>query len=114
MEWARLESKERAGGVPALTPVFKYRPLMADRIREMLETIGELADKEESMNVRQFNWSESDLCILGPITSAQIAAFERLKVSGMLCSRHSTSVHVGGAEVFCPGQREREVQRHSR
>jgi hypothetical protein len=109
----KTRSRKSRDTVP-LTPVYMYRSLMADMIRRMLETIGELADMEESMNVRQFNWFESDLCILGPLTSAQIAAFEMLKVSGMLCSRHSTSVHVGGAEVFCPGQGEREVQRHSR
>ena len=41
---------------------------------------GELADRQEIVNVRQFNWFESDLCILA--TSAQIAAFEMLKMTG--------------------------------
>jgi hypothetical protein len=55
---------------------------MADWIRKMLETPRGVADREERMNVRQFNWFESDLCILDPITSVQIAAFEMLKVTG--------------------------------
>jgi hypothetical protein len=31
VEWARLESEERARGMPVLTPVYKYRSLMAER-----------------------------------------------------------------------------------
>jgi hypothetical protein len=45
-ERARLEGEERAGR----EPVYKNRSLMADRNREMLEAIGELADKKEKIN----------------------------------------------------------------
>jgi|688.fasta_scaffold502737_2 hypothetical protein len=33
-------------------PVYRYRSLMADRNRKMLETIGNLVDSEEKINVR--------------------------------------------------------------
>jgi hypothetical protein len=55
VEWARLESKEKPGGVPALTPVYKYRSLMADRIRMMLETprgVGRQAGDSECQAVQ--------------------------------------------------------------
>ncbi len=42
VEWARLESKERAGGVPTLTLLYKY---CTGRLWRMLETIGELTDR---------------------------------------------------------------------
>ncbi len=75
-EWARLRREEEARGALAEAPVYRCRSLMADRNKEMLEAIGELADKNRVMSVRQFNCFESDLCILAPVTSAQVAAFE--------------------------------------
>ncbi len=42
---------------------------MAYRNREILEFIGELADKNRGISVMQSSWFESDLCILAPVTS---------------------------------------------
>ncbi len=44
----------------------------------------------------------------GTCNSAQVAAFKMMKVTGMICSRHSTSVQEG-RRFFCPGQGDREV-----
>jgi hypothetical protein len=59
---------------------------LADRNREMLERIGDLADKSRRMSIGRLNWFDSHLCILEPTNSIQLAAFEQLKVTGLLCS----------------------------
>jgi hypothetical protein len=93
-KWAQLEEEEDKEERPHL-PVQRCRSLRADRNRKMLEAVGCLADQEEKMDVIMYNWLESNLCILAPVNSAQAAAFELMKVTGMLCSRHSTSVQKG-------------------
>jgi hypothetical protein len=89
----RLKGEKKARADLAEAPVYRCRSLLADRNREMLEFIGELADNSRGMSASQTSWFDSDLCILAPITSMQVAAFEQLKVTGMLCSRHSAYVH---------------------
>ncbi len=41
------------------------------------------------------HWFDSDLCILEPVNSMQMAVFEQLKMTGLLCSRFSATVKKG-------------------
>ncbi len=83
----------------------------------MLEHKGDLADKSRRMSIGWLSWFDSDLSILEPTNSIQLADFEQLKVTGLLCSRYSASVQGGrrcvGLAVPDPeegSQAEAEVQ----
>ncbi len=94
-DWQELQEKESAEGVPVGAPVFRYRSIQADCSREMLESVGNLRDRWSEASLKRCNWFDSDLCILEPINSMQMAAFEQLKVTGLLCSRFSATVRKG-------------------
>ncbi len=76
-------------------PAFRYRSIQADRSREMLESVGNLRDRWNEATLEKGPWFDSDLCILEPINSMQMAVFEQLKVTGLLCSRFSATVKKG-------------------
>jgi hypothetical protein len=94
-DWQELQVKESAEGVPVGAPVFRYRSIQADRSREMLESVGYLRDRWSEMSLERRNCFDSDLCILEPMNSMQLAAFEQLKLTGLLCSRFSATVRKG-------------------
>ncbi len=94
-DWQELQEKESAEGTPEGAPAFRYRSIKADNSREMLETIGNLRDWLNEAPLERHNWFYSDLCILEPTNSMQLAAFEQLRLTGLLCSRFSTSVRKG-------------------
>ncbi len=94
-DWQELQEKESAEGVPVGAPVFRYRSIQADRSREMLESMGNLRDRWSKALMERCNWFDSDLCILEPIKSMQLAAFKQLKLTGLLCSRFSATVRKG-------------------
>ncbi len=87
-----LQKEEEARGSPAGVSTYRFRSLFADQNLEMLERIGDLADKSRGMSIGQLTWFDSDLCILEPTNSIQLAALKQLKVTGLLCSRYSASV----------------------
>ncbi len=94
-DWQELQEKESAEGVPVGSPAFRYRSIQADRSREMLESVGNLRDRWNEASLEKGHWFDSDLCILEPINSMQMAVFEQLKVTGLLCSRFSATVKKG-------------------
>jgi hypothetical protein len=94
-DWQELQEKESAEGVPVGAPAFRYRSIQADRSREMLESVGNLRDRWNEASLEKGHWFDSDLCILEPINSMQMAVFEKLKVTGLLCSRFSATVKKG-------------------
>jgi hypothetical protein len=94
-DWQELQEKELAEGVPVGAPVFRYRSIQANRSREMLESVGNLRDRWSEMSLERHNWFDSDLCILEPMNSMQLAAFGKLKLTGLLCSRFSATVRKG-------------------
>jgi hypothetical protein len=57
--------------------------------------VGNLRDWWSEMSLERRNWFDSDLCILEPMNSTQLAAFEQLKLTGLLCSRFSATVRKG-------------------
>jgi hypothetical protein len=57
--------------------------------------VGNLRDRWNEASLEKGHWFDSDLCILEPINSTQIAVFEQLKVTGLLCSRFSATVKKG-------------------
>jgi hypothetical protein len=87
-----LQEKEEAEGGPKEAPAFRYRSIQADRSREMLESMRNLRDRWNEASLEKGHWFDSHLCILEPINSMQIAVFEQLKVTGLLCSRFSATV----------------------
>jgi hypothetical protein len=93
-KWAELNAEDRLG-ISNPKPVQRCRFLRYERNREMIEAVGRLADHEDRMDLRHYNWLESYLCILAPINSTQAAAFEMLKVSGLLCSKYGTALKEG-------------------
>ncbi len=93
--WQELQEKESAEGVPVGAPAFRYRSIQADRSREMLESVGNLRDGWNEASLEKGHWFDSDLCILEPINSMQMAVFEQLKVTGLLCSLFSATVKKG-------------------
>ncbi len=95
-DWPELQEKESAECVPVGAPVFRYRSIQAGRSREMLESMGNLRDRWSEAPLERCNWFDSDLCILEPINSMQLAAFKQLKLTGLLCSRSSATVRKGG------------------
>jgi hypothetical protein len=76
-------------------PDFSYRSIQADRSREALESVGNLRDRWNEASLVKGHWFDSDLCILEPINSMQMAVFEQLKMTGLLCSRFSATVKKG-------------------
>ncbi len=94
-DWQELQEKESAEGVPVGAPVFRYRSIQADWSREMLESVGNLRDRWSEALLERCNWVDSDLCILEPINSMQMAVFEQLKMTGLLCSRFRVTVKKG-------------------
>ncbi len=57
--------------------------------------MGNLRDRWNEASLEKGHWFDSDLCILEPINSTQMAVFEQLKVTGLLCSRFSATVKKG-------------------
>ncbi len=57
--------------------------------------MGNLRDRWNEASLEKGHWFDSDLCILEPINSSQMAVFEQLKVTGLLCSRFSATVKKG-------------------
>ncbi len=94
-DWQELQEKESAEGVPLGASVFSYRSKQADRSREAFESVGNLRDRWSGDTLDKGHWFDSDLCILEPINSTQMAVFEQLKVTGLLCSRFSATVKKG-------------------
>jgi hypothetical protein len=94
-DWRELQEKESAEGVPLEAPAFSYRSIQADRSREALESVGNLRDRWNEATLVKGHWFNSDLCILEPINSMQMAVFEQLKMTGLLCSRFSATVKKG-------------------
>jgi hypothetical protein len=94
-DWQELQEKESAEGVPVGAPAFSYRSIQADRSREALESVGNLRDRWNEASLEKGHWFDSDLCILEPINSMQMAVFEQLKITGLLCSRFSDTVKKG-------------------
>jgi hypothetical protein len=94
-DWQELQEKESAEGVPLGASVFSYRSRQADRSREAFESVGNLKDRWNEASLEKGHWFDSDLCILEPINSTQMAVFEQLKVTGLLCSRFSATVKKG-------------------
>jgi hypothetical protein len=94
-DWEDLQERETAEGIPAGTPAFRYRSIKADNSREMLVGLGNLRDQLKKAPLERRNWFDSDLCILEPTNSMQLAAFDQLRLTGLLCSRFSTSVRKG-------------------
>ncbi len=91
-DWQELQEKESAEGVPS---AFSYRSIQADQSREALESVGNLRDRWNEASLEKGRWFDSDLCILEPINSMQMAVFEQLKITGLLCSRFSATVKKG-------------------
>jgi hypothetical protein len=120
-DWQELQEKESAEGVPVGAPVFRYRSIQADHSREMLESMGNLRDRWSEAPLERCNWFDSDLCILEPTNSMQLAAFKQLKFTGLLCSRFSPTVRKGrrfftlaGEDAELPngrGDKRREASR---
>jgi hypothetical protein len=94
-DWQELQEKESAEGVPLGASVFSYRSKQADRSREAFESVGNLRDRWNEASLEKGHWFDSDLCILEPMNSTQMAVFEQLKVTGLLCSRFSATVKKG-------------------
>ncbi len=94
-DWQELQEKESAEGVPLGSSVFSYRSRQADQSREAFESMGNLRDRWNEASLEKGHWFDSDLCILEPINSTQMAVFEQLKVTGLLCSRFSATVKKG-------------------
>jgi hypothetical protein len=94
-DWRELQEKESAEGVPLGAPAFSYRSIQADRSREALESVGNLRDRWNEATLVKGHWFDSDLCILEPINSMQMAVFEQLKMTGLLCSKFSATVKKG-------------------
>jgi hypothetical protein len=61
----------------------------------MLESVGNLRDRWSEALLERCNWFDSDLYILEPINSMQMAVFEQLKMTSLLCSRFSATVRKG-------------------
>ncbi len=106
MDWQELQERESAEGTPAGAPTFRYRSIKADNSREMLESMGDLRDQLNKVPLEGRNWFDSDLCILEPTNSMQLAAFEQLRLTGLLCSRFSTSVRKGRRFFTLAGEDE--------
>jgi hypothetical protein len=87
-DWQELQEKEAAEGVPLGASVF-------DLSREAFESVGNLRDRWNGASLEGGHWFDSNLCILEPINSIQMAVFEQLKVTGLLCSRFSATVKKG-------------------
>jgi hypothetical protein len=94
-DWRELQEKESAEGVPLGAPAFSYRSSQADRSREALESVGNLRERWNEASLVKGHWFNSDLCILEPVNSMQMAVFEQLKMMGLLCSRFSATVKKG-------------------
>ncbi len=75
--------------------LFSYRSRQADRSREAFESVGNLRDRWNEASLEKGHWFDSDLCILELINNTQMAVFEQLKVTGLLCSRFSAHVKKG-------------------
>ncbi len=111
-DWQELQEKESAEGVPLGAPALSYRSVQADRSREALESVGNLRDWWNEASLEKGHWFDSDLCILEPIDSKQMAVFEQLKITGLLCSRFSATIKKGGGSSpwqkvwSCPTARE--------
>ncbi len=103
-DWQELREKESAEGVPVGAPAFSYRSIQADRSREALESVGNLRDRWNEASLEKGHWFDSDLCILEPINSMQMAVFEQLKITGLLCSRFSATVKKGRRFFALAGQ----------
>ncbi len=94
-DWQELQEKESTEGVPLGASVFSYRSIQADQSREAFESVGNLRDRWNEASLEKGHWFDSDLCILEPINSMQMAVFEQLKITGLLCSRFSATVKKG-------------------
>ncbi len=94
-DWQELQERELAEGVPLGASVFSYRSRQADLSREVFESVGNLRDRWNEASLEKGHWFDSDLCILEPINSTQMAVFRQLKVTGLLCSRFSATVKKG-------------------
>ncbi len=57
--------------------------------------MGNLVDHRRRVSMERCNWFDSNLCMLAPTNSMQLAAFERLRLNGLLCRRFSASVKKG-------------------
>ncbi len=86
-DWQELQEKESAEATPVGAPTFMYRSIK--------ESMGNLRDRLNEAPLERRNWFDSDLCILEPTNSMQLAAFEQLRLTGLLCSRFRTSVRKG-------------------
>ncbi len=95
-DWQELQEKESAEGVPLGASVFSYRSIQADQSREAFESVGNLRDRCNEASLEKGHWFDSDLCILEPINCMQMAAFEQLKVTGLLCSSLAPLSRRGG------------------
>ncbi len=94
-DWQELQEKKSAEGVLLGVPALSYRSIQADRSREALESVGNLRDRWNEASLEKGHWFDSDLCILEPINSMQMAVFEQLKITGLLSSRFSATVKKG-------------------
>jgi hypothetical protein len=104
--WQELQERESAEGTPAGAPNFRNRSIKADNSREMLECLGDLRDRLNEAPLERRNWLDSDLCILEPTNSMQLAAFEQLRLTVLFCSRFSTSVRKGRRFFTLAGEDE--------
>ncbi len=68
--------------------------------------MGNLRDQFKTAPLERRNWFDSDLCILEPTNSMQLAAFKQLRLTGLLCSRFSTSVRKGRRFFTLAGEDE--------
>jgi hypothetical protein len=94
-DWQELQERESAEDVPLGASAFSYRSKQADLSREAFESIGNLRDRWSGATLVKGHWFDSDLCILKPVNSTQMVVFEQLKVTGLLCSRFSSTVKKG-------------------
>ncbi len=60
-KWAEFNTEEDRLGISNPKPVQRCRSLRYERNREMIEAVRCLADHEDRMDLRHYNWLESDL-----------------------------------------------------
>ncbi len=95
-DWQELQEKELAEGTPEGAPAFRYMSIKADNSREMLESMGDLRDRLNEAPLERRNWFDSDLCILEPTNSMQLAAFEQLRLTGYCAAGSAPLSEKGG------------------
>jgi hypothetical protein len=87
-DWQELQERESAEGVPLGASVFSYRSRQADLSREAFESVGNLRDRWNEASLEKGHWFDSDLCILEPINSTQMAVFEQQSRQRQSCWRN--------------------------